>query len=171
MAQNHGSRARLLANVPLPNGPWAPFVAIAAVLATVALVAGGPRIGGESPTVPDGRAYTTADSAPVDGIDRTAPDDPVDGPPVGDREPANPPTATPRPRRRTPAASHRKRRATPARPRTRATHGVRRPVPAPVSAPVRPPKPAARGHEQPAVRPASTPHRAPSSSAEREFGL
>lgn len=170
MAQNHGSRARLLANVPLPDGPWAPFVAIAAVIATVALVANGPRIGGDSPAVPDGRPYATADSARTGDVDRAAPSDPVDEQPLGDREPATPPTSTPRPRRRAPATSHRKRRSAAARPRTRSPRG-RRPLPVPAPASVPAPHPSATWHAGPAVRRPPTPHRTPISSAEREFGL
>ena len=168
MAQNNGSRARPWANVSLPNGPWAPFVAIAAVLATVALVANGPRIGGDSPAVPDGRTYATAETAPASGPDRREPEDPIDGPPIGDRELAPAKPSAPRTRRRTPTASHRQRRTAPARPRARAPRARR---PSPAAAPSRAlTGPSATWHSEPAARRAPTPHRAPISSAEREFG-
>lgn len=168
MAQNHGSRVRPWAVASLRSGPWAPLVAVAAVLATVTLVANGPRIGGDSPPVPDGRPYATADSTPAGTLDRTEPNDPVREPPLADPEPAPEPRSTPQPRRRAPAASHRQRRSAPARPRTRAPRG-RRAVPA--MRPTRPPEPSATWRAEPLVRRTLAPHRTPTSSAEREFGL
>lgn len=170
MAQNHGFRARPWANLPLPNRPWAPLTAIAAVLATVALVTHGPRLGGDAPAVPDGRAYTTADAAPDDEIDRAEPDDPEDGPAITDHEATPSTRSTPRIRRRAPAASHRRRRPAPARPRATSPRS-RRPVPTPSPPGVARPTPVPEAQRAtPAIRRPPTPHRAPVSSAEREFG-
>jgi hypothetical protein len=180
MAQNHGSRTRPWANVPLPDGPWAPLLAVVAVIATVALVSNGPRIGGDAPPVPDGRAYAAAEAPPTDAIDRPPTDgdadDQRDDPPLAGHEPTADRPSTPRSRRRAPASSHRRRRAAGrsgsrgARPRIAGpSRRVGRSVSAvPADRAARPPAIAWRA--EPVVRRPSTPHRAPVGSAEREFG-
>ncbi|MFA4926878.1 MAG: hypothetical protein WC558_00055 [Patulibacter sp.] len=190
MPQNHGHRARSWANIPLPEGPWAPLFAIAAVLATVAMVAQGPRIGGDPPAVPDGRPYAVADavgapapagvgSAPSAdhrssdaGADppRTESAGPEPDPPGAERKVASATTAATGPRRRTaPASSHRKRRSAPGRTRPGAGRDrrqvpSRRAVPRPVPATM-------IARTVSATRQPSAPHRpAVVGSAEREFG-
>ncbi|MBF6619002.1 MAG: hypothetical protein ITG02_02085 [Patulibacter sp.] len=183
MPQNHGPRARPWANVPLPQGPWAPFLAVAAVLATVALVAQGPRIGGDPPTVPDGRAFATADAVDARASDDAGATAVADASrdvdhaadrdvPRTEPDAGAPAAASPRPRRRAvPASSHRQRRSAAGRPRTGRSRGGRRaPTPPPAPRPVRATAIATDAAAPPVRRP-SAPHRPPAvGSAEQEFG-
>lgn len=122
----------------MPGGQWAPAAALAVVIATVALVAYGPRIGGDAPSVPDGRPLATAgtgdrtlpsDAAPTDADDPSsaaappvATDDPAAVEPAGAADPprsagrvaddrAQPTTERARSRRVAPTRSHRQRRS------------------------------------------------------------